>query len=100
MGHQDTGLGHKLGKLGCCLLNGLHPVVEVEYLPVSLQFPKNSFSHHVVTVLGDEGLDWEAGLGGCVHGAKVPYPSQCQVEGAWYRRGAQGQHIHLLPKLL
>ncbi len=99
MGDGDFSLGDDVLELAGHEVDGLHPVMHEEDLPVSLQFPEYGFPDEPLVSLGDIGLDGQPLFGGRFHGAHIPHSHQRHVQGTGDGGSAEGKNINL-PSLL
>ena len=100
VGHRHPGLGHQGPQLGGHLLDGRHPVVDVEDLAFAQQLPPDGLGHGPLVVLADVGEDGLAVGRRGVQQGEVPDPGQAHLQGPGDRRGGQGEHVDVGAQLL
>ena len=94
VGDGETGVGYQLLQPGHRMVDGLHPVVHVEDLPLAQYLAANRRRDGLGVVRSHIGQDGVAIFGRRPDLADVPDPGERQLQGARDRGCGEGEGIH------
>ena len=97
--HEYVGFRDEFPQLLRDVVDGPHPIVQEEHLPIPLQLAKNRLTHRLGAVLRDESLYRQPRFRWSVDHAHVPHPRQRHVQRPGDRSCAQRHHVDFGPHL-
>ncbi len=97
---RDARLGHELAHLRGDVLDVLHPVVDVEDLPLAEQLAPDRLGHRALVVLADVGQDRLALLGRRLHQGEVADAGEAHLERARDRCRREREDVDVRPQPL
>ena len=100
MRHADAGLGCRLAHALDGVLDGVHAVAHVVDLAPALDLAADGVGDHVGIPLADRHLHGQASRWRREDERHVAHAAHGHLHGAWYGRGGEREHVHLLPHVL
>ena len=94
VGHPHAGAGHHLAHPRGTFLDGLHPVVQIVYLPSPCQLLADGLRDDALVIFQHIGLHRAALHRRLLDEGHVPDAGQRHIQGTGNGRGGQGEHIH------
>ncbi len=74
-------------------LNVFDVVIQVIHLAAAQHFAQDRLAHHQVVVLANKGFHRQTARRRCGNNRQIAHAAHCHIQGAWDRRGGQGQNV-------